>query len=407
MWPDICCLLWPEVFRVFENLLHQEGIVARLRHDVAENSVPPALLLSGPSLSGKLTAALELARALSCENVAQWNCQCTHCRAHRALAHPRTLLVGNRDLTPEIAAAAEVLRRDGSDAPRYLLVRSARKLLRRFDPILWEGEEKKLVKARPVMERLAETVEQLLPGSPLPEGAKLEKTLDTLVDDCAVLQKVLPAVLPVAQVRHITAWAVHSVSGDHKTVIIDAAERMPEASRNALLKFLEEPPPDTTAILITDRKSMLLPTIISRLRDYAFRPRKVSEESEVLRRVFREDEKRWNGLAEYFRAWRSGPSDVARQTAAAFLADARSGESRMPKEMADIKDTVDLNAFFEALGLELQDRWRKTINPDHECSRLEADAIREARMRSETLNLPPYMVLRGLFSAIGNPGIQR
>lgn len=387
---------------MFENVLHQDSVISRLRHDVAENSVPPALLLSGPPLSGKLTAALELARSLSCEVSAAWNCQCTHCRSHRALAHPRTLIAGSRDLTPEIAASAEVLRRDGSDAPRFLLVRSARKLLRRFDPILWEGDEKKLSKASAVMERLSESVENLLPGSPLPEGAKLEKMLDTLVDDCAVLQKSLPAVLPVAQVRHVTNWAVHSASGDHKTVIIDSAERMPEASKNALLKFLEEPPPDTTAVLISDRKAMLLPTIVSRLRDYGFRARRVSEEADVLRRVFREDEKRWNGLADYFRAWRSGPSDVIRGNAAAFLDEARRGGSAsIPREVLDIRDVVDLNTFFEALSLELQERWHAEEHPDHAASSAEADALREARMRSETLNLPPYMVLRGLFAALG------
>ena len=386
---------------MFENLLHQENIVARLSHDVAENSVPPAILFSGPALAGKLTAALELARALSCEQSAAWNCQCTHCRSHRALAHPRTILTGSRDLTPEIAASAEVLRRDRSDAPRFLLVRSARKLLRRFDPVLWEGEEKKLTKARPVMERLSETVEALLPGPELPGEAELEKMLDTLVDDCASLQKSLPATLPVAQVRHITSWAVHSASGDHKTVIIDAAERMPEASRNALLKFLEEPPPDTTAILITDRKAMLLPTIVSRLRNYGFRARRSSEEAEVLRRVFREDEKRWNGLAEYFRAWRSGPSEIMQSAASSFIDEAREGSPSMPEELPDIKDQIDLNAFLDALSVELQRRWHRDEAADHLIARREAEALRNARMRSETLNLPNYLVLRGLFAVFG------
>ncbi len=390
---------------MFDNVLHQDNIVSRLSHDVAEGSVPPALLLSGPALTGKLTTALELARVLSCEKKGAWNCPCSHCRSHRALAHPRTLLAGSRDMTPEIAAAAEVLRRDVSDAPRFLLVRSARKLLRRFDPVLWEGEEKKLSKSQAVMERLSETMEILLPGGTLPGEAKLEKLLDNLVDDCAVLQKNLPGILPVAQVRRITSWAVHSASGDHKTVILDAAERMPEASKNALLKFLEEPPADTTVILITDRKSMLLPTIVSRLRDYSFHPRKKSEEAEVLRRVFREDEKRWTGLADYFRAWRSGPSELIRGKAAEFLDEARrEGAVAPPAQVMDIRESIDLNAFFEALGMEMQQRWHDDEHPDHSRSALEVDALREARMRSETLNLPPYMVLRGLFAALGSPG---
>ena len=386
---------------MFDNLLHQENIVARLRHDVAEKSVPPAMLFSGTAMSGKLTAALELARVLSCEIDGEWNCPCGHCRFHRALSHPRTILAGSRDMTTEIAASAEVLRRDTSDAPRFLLVRSARKLLRRFDPVLWEGEEKKLAKTRPVMERLAETIDKLLPGNPLHEGNKLEKLLNSLVDDCTIIQRSLPAILPVAQVRHITSWAVHSAAGDHKTVIIDAADRMPDASRNALLKFLEEPPPDTTAILITDRKTMLLPTIISRLRDYSFKIRRPTEEAEVLRRVFREDDKRWGGLIEYFRAWRSGPSETMKNAAALFIDQAVAGDPTFPKEVSEIREQPDFIAFLEAVSCELQQRWNDAESPDHRRSALETEWLRNARIRAESLNLPVPLILRGLYSSMG------
>jgi DNA polymerase-3 subunit gamma/tau len=388
---------------MFENLLHQDSVVSRLRHDRLNNAVPPAILFTGPPMSGKLTAALELARVLSCEEEAAWNCPCGHCRSHRALAHTRTVLTGPRTLTPEISAAVGVLRRDTTDTSRFLLVRSARKLLRRFDPFLWEGDDKKLVKTRPVMERLAETLDILLPGRPLPEGKKFEKLLDTLVDDCAAVQDVLPGILPVAQVRHITLWAVHSSGSDHKTVILDAADRMPDASRNALLKFLEEPPPDTTVILITDRKSMLLPTIISRLREYAFRIRRPSEEAEVLRRVFREDQGRWGGLVDYFQAWRTGPSERMRETAAQFLSHAASGEPFVPDEAKEIREQQDLVVFLEAVSAELRNRWNSTDYPDHKKSLDEMKYLRDARMRAESLNLPVPLLLRGLYIAMG-PG---
>ncbi len=389
---------------MFDNILYQDRVISRLRHDILNESLPPSILFSGPAMSGKLTAAIELARVLSCEKEAAWNCTCSHCRLHRALSHPRTLLVGSRDLTAEIAASAEVLRRNVSDAPRFLVARSAGKLIRRFDPVLWSGEEKKLSKIVPVMNRLAETVDDILPGSPLSEGDELEKLLDGLVDDCASLQKVLPSVIPVLQIRHITSWAVHSAAGDHKTVIIDAADRMPEASRNALLKFLEEPPADTTAILICDRKSMLLPTIVSRLRDYSFPQRKASEEAEVLRRVFREETNRWSGLKEYFRAWRSGPSERMKETAAEFLQLAQGSRKEFPDAVSDIKDIPDLIAFLEALGEELRLGLRTNPSPDHRRAQNEAAWLRDARMRAESLNLPIPMILRGLFSSFGGAG---
>ena len=43
-------------------------------------------------------------------------------------------------------------------------------------------------------------------------------------------------------------------------------------SANALLKILEEPPPNTTLILVTDKKNQLLPTILSRCQHIDFPP---------------------------------------------------------------------------------------------------------------------------------------
>jgi hypothetical protein len=176
---------------------------------------------------------------------------------------------------------------------------------------------------------------------------------------------------------------------------------MPIASRNALLKFLEEPPPDTTAILITDRKSMLLPTIISRLRDYSFKNRSSSEEAEVLRRVFREDEKRWGGLVAYFRAWRNGPSEIMQGAASVFIDQAASGNPMMPGEVSEIRDQIDLVAFLEALSSELRERWLTYGRADHKRSAQELEWLREARMRTESLNMPVPLILRGLYSAMG------
>lgn len=43
-------------------------------------------------------------------------------------------------------------------------------------------------------------------------------------------------------------------------------------SANALLKILEEPPPNTTLILVTDKKNQLIPTILSRCQHIDFPP---------------------------------------------------------------------------------------------------------------------------------------
>lgn len=51
---------------------------------------------------------------------------------------------------------------------------------------------------------------------------------------------------------------------EHKIVIILEAERMKEEASNAFLKTLEEPPPQTIIILVTEHAEQLLPTILSR-----------------------------------------------------------------------------------------------------------------------------------------------
>ena len=50
-----------------------------LKRDFLKSSLPPAMLFSGPVLSGKLTAALETARVLSCEKTGDWRCSCGLC----------------------------------------------------------------------------------------------------------------------------------------------------------------------------------------------------------------------------------------------------------------------------------------------------------------------------------------
>ena len=58
----------------------------------------------------------------------------------------------------------------------------------------------------------------------------------------------------------------------HRVAIIDSIDDCNTASANALLKILEEPPADTTFMLISHRPGGLLPTIRSRCFPLALRP---------------------------------------------------------------------------------------------------------------------------------------
>lgn len=58
-----------------------------------------------------------------------------------------------------------------------------------------------------------------------------------------------------------------SADGGRRVVIVDAADEMNRNAANAILKELEEPPADTTILLIAHQPSRLLPTIRSRCRE--------------------------------------------------------------------------------------------------------------------------------------------
>ena len=60
--------------------------------------------------------------------------------------------------------------------------------------------------------------------------------------------------------------------GQKKVLIVDSTEAMNDASQNAFLKTLEEPPGDSLIILITAMPQSLLPTIRSRCQELKFQP---------------------------------------------------------------------------------------------------------------------------------------
>lgn len=55
-----------------------------------------------------------------------------------------------------------------------------------------------------------------------------------------------------------------SFTGGYKFGIIRSADRMNASAGNAILKMLEEPPPGTVLLLLTDAPQQLIPTIVSR-----------------------------------------------------------------------------------------------------------------------------------------------
>jgi len=286
---------------VFENIIAQAAAV-QLKADILSRRLAPSMLFFGPAASGKGSAAIELARALSCENEeASWKCGCPACARHRALVHPDLVIIGPKGFAAEIAASrAAFLRESAAAAGRSLFIRSLRKLLARFAPAVWEYESKS-GRSSPLsllqsLEEEIDEFESLTAGyassdvSPnAAEISAIEKLTNSLLKNAFKLEdEYMSETIPIAQIRRAAYWSRLSPSGKRKMLIIENADRMKDEARNSLLKLLEEPPESLNIVLTALRRESLLETILSRLRPYRFLPRGAGEEREIIRRVFRD-----------------------------------------------------------------------------------------------------------------------
>ena len=278
---------------MYENLVNQAA-GKLLTADIKHNRLPGAILFAGPEASGKLTAALETARILSCHETPQgnWMCGCPSCLQHKSLICSNLMLLGPRDCSLEIAAAAKTfteahfIQAKYIDAARYLFLRSVRKLTLRFNGILWEGDSN-LNKIGSLIDEINESLEQLDFPRELPSNTEVKKLCEDITKQCMKLEdEYLYDSIPVNQIRNMEAWAHIKSEEGRKTVIIENADRMQTSVRNALLKILEEPPADVVFILLTSKRNAIMQTILSRVRTYNFTDRTNEQQLEVIQRVF-------------------------------------------------------------------------------------------------------------------------
>ncbi|QKS92736.1 hypothetical protein [Treponema phagedenis] len=345
---------------MFENVIEQQTIKL-LIDDITAHTLPPSILFSGPEAAGKLTTALELSRIVSCTGNAEWSCACPSCLKQREMTSPDLIIIGQRDTGCEIRAAAHAFLSAKTIPSRYLFIRSIRKLTARFDARLWEPTETRFLKAAPLLATLDEELVGFIDATTKTDSTidytKIEKQIDKI---CATAEKLqhdcMYESIPIDQVRKVSAWVRLMPIGKRKTVIIENADKMQESARNAFLKILEEPPEYATFILTTARRAAIIPTILSRVRTYAFVDRSFDAEKEVIERVFRAvvpDEKNFGQvslLQQYLYSFLPVSEKDIKEAAALFL------ENMFERSSAQKK------AIPETLFVSVQ-TYRKTILP--------------------------------------------
>ena len=381
---------------MFENLLFQERLVEQLSREVNQKTLPSSLLFHGPAYSAKLTGALETARGLSCLAEGAWACTCEHCRMHRTLDYSWMLLTGPRNLLPEIEAGAGLLERHRTDPRRYFLLRAVKKLVKRFDAVLWDGEETKLKGTSGPLASLQDDLEALYPGRPLPPDAELETLLARIREASRTLANALPVGgLPIHQVRKFSSWARTTTSGSPKFIILENADKMQDGSRNALLKILEEPPPDTWFFLLTSQKGAMLPTVLSRLRAFGFAERTPEQEQTILANLFQAEAGAWAGLGDYFQAFESQKKGMFDELAQNFL-DALAFPVFPLDGLGKFwSEDNNFTLFLEALAARLRGEKAGTRSLAVQ-ERLFA-LMQDVKTRRDTYNLGPALLIETLF----------
>jgi DNA polymerase III delta prime subunit len=388
---------------MFENIIGQEKAISLLRSEIERRSLPASILIHGDPYAGKLSTALEIARVLSCAADGIWTCRCRSCELHRVLSHPGTLLLGSRPSWAEIPASADVLARARTTSSRYLYVRAVRKLLRRCDPHLWQGAEARMRPAFVAAAEIEEQLQLLEPGATLPEGDALPKVLEGIGERARSVVSALPRDnTPIGVIRKAAFWARQSSASSARTIVIENADRMVEASRNSLLKLLEEPPEGLYLVLLTTNPQAILPTILSRVRRYRLEARSPAAAADVLARVFREEPLKYPTLSAYFLSWEKVSVDRSGELADLFLGAAGSpaADERGVLAAYDARQresALDGGAFFRefarSLGERIHLRWQADAG-GRDIFVAWNRILQHAASEQASLNLAPMLALQ-------------
>lgn len=337
---------------MFDNIIDQKTAVTNLKHDINSGSLPGSMLFHGPACSSKLTTALELARVISCSRKGDWSCSCSSCNMNRLLINPDIIMCGTKSFLREVTAAADVFCRDTSRAAGYLFIRAVRKLTGRFDEVLWQHNDAKIRGIAPTVEKLHELVSEIDPESDSAAMPAEEKKAlaDKIIKKAEkVLTSSLNFSISIDIVRNLTSWARTSSGYGRKIIILEHVDDMSDGAKNAILKILEEPPEGVLFILTVARKALLLPTIASRLRPYAFIERSNESQKRIMELLFKPAKPEYENLYDYFQAWDELPPGYIKNKARRII-DHITGDTELENDFyTDLENKKNISIFIREM----------------------------------------------------------
>lgn len=207
----------------FADIIGQTALKEYLVRSVESGRISHAQLFTGPAGAGTLPLAVAYAQYINCRNRKDGDScgECPSCRQIEQLAHP--------DLH---------------------FVFPVNKQGKKSGEVVLSGE---------FMEQWREIVSKTA-------GYFTRQQWNDMLD----LGKTLKAMISAREADEIIRrLSFKSFESEYKIMIIWQAESMNDEAANKILKILEEPWEKTIFLLITERKDLLLPTIISRTQEVA------------------------------------------------------------------------------------------------------------------------------------------
>ncbi len=205
-------------------------------------------------------------------------------------------------------------------------------------------------------------------------------------------------VILVEQMRAVEREANYRpYEGKARVFLIEDADKLNEASANALLKVLEEPPHTSHIVLLTSRPAMLLPTIRSRCQMVRFSPiaaeelesylvrNKIAKGAEAHLRARVSGGSLSRAVAEGFDEYLDQRKAMLRVLQALALNDDRIQLLRSAEEFNDARHKDDYESRLDILEALIRDAWALALNvpPD---KLVNEDLLPELTKIAERLN---------------------
>jgi len=207
----------------FKDIVGQDQVKQKLIKSVNEGRIPHAQLFTGQEGTGKLALTIAYAQYISCHNKGEFDScgVCPSCHKFSKLIHPDLHFVFPIVLSEKKSDSDDDKGPSGKLSDAFMV--QWREVLL-ANPYITESDWYEMI------------------------GAGNKQGIIGTTESSDVIRKL----------------SLKSYESDYKTMIIWLPERMNQQAANKLLKLIEEPPLNTTFLMVSENPAQLLKTILSR-----------------------------------------------------------------------------------------------------------------------------------------------